>query len=307
MNLEQLQYLCAIYELGSINQAAKRLYVSQPSISGAVRKLEQELGFDILVRTTGGVRFTERGQVLVRYAKRVTEDCAVISSMSNQTQQKFRVLAPRYSPLENAFTRLCAELMEGDDFDRYDLALLSVDWEEALLTLSENRAELFVGIMPGKPGEISRLKEQLTGYGLALTELARLPLSVKLSKSHPLLQESPFPFEKLADYAMVEYRRSPNLPPPVMGLQQLPFASPKSRIRVDISNMRTQFIAQTKAWGVCAKLPASHEEKNGVRYIDIPDTCFIIGYLRDPRRPKTALEKRYLDLLKEELSFLKEE
>lgn len=304
MNLEQLQYICAIYELGSINQAAKRLYVSQPSVSSAVRKLEQELGFDILVRTAGGVRFTERGQALVRYAKRISEDCAAISSMSGQTQRKFRVLAPRYSPLENAFTRLCAELMEGEGFEAYDLGLLSADWEEALITLSENRAELFVGIMPGKPNELARVKEQLGAFGLSLNELAPLPLSVKLSKSHPLLQESPFPFEKLMEYPMVEYRRSPSLPPPVIGLQQLPFAVPRSRVRVDISNMRTQFIAQTKAWGVCAKLPPAHEEKNGVRYIDIPDTRFIIGYLRDPRRQITPLETRFLELLQEELAFL---
>ena len=89
-------------------------------------------------------------------------------------------------------------------------------------------------------------------------------------------------------------------------MQQLPFSAPKSRIRVDIGNMRTQFIAQTRAWGVCAKLPPAHEEKNGVRYIDIPDTRFIIGYLRDPRRPMTPLENRFLALLKEELSFLEE-
>ena len=306
MNLEQLQYICAIYETGSINQAAKRLYVSQPSISSAVRKLEQELGFDILLRTSVGVQFTERGQALVRYAQRVTEDCAAISSMSSQAQRKFRVLAPRYSPLENAFTRLCAELMEEEGFERYDLALLSTDWEEALITLSEHRAELFVGIMPGKPGEIARLREQLGAFGLKLTEMVRLPLSVKVSRNHPLLQESPFPFEKLMDYPMVAYRRSPNLPPPVMGLQQLPFAAPKSRVLVDISNMRTQFIAQTRAWGVCAKLPPAHEEKNGVRYVDIPDTRFIIGYLRDPRRPVTPLERRFLELLQEELAFLRE-
>ena len=304
MNLEQLQYIRAIYETGSINQAAKRLFVSQPSISSAVRKLEQELDFDILVRTSGGVQFTERGLALVRYAKRIAEDCSAISSMSDQAQRRFRVLAPRYSPLENAFTSLCAELMDGDDFEKYDMALLSTDWEEALTTLSENRAELFVGIMPGKENELARLREQLNTHGLVLKALARLPLSVKLSKTHPLLQEDPFPFDKLVEYPMVEYRRDPNLPPPVIGMQQLPFAFPRSHVRVDIGNMRTQFIARTKAWGVCAKLPSSHEEKNGVRYIDIPDTCFIIGYLRDPRRPVTPLEKRFLALLKEELSFL---
>ena len=305
MNLEQLQYICAIYETGSINQAAKHLFVSQPSISSSIRKLEQELGFDILVRTSGGVQFTERGLSLVWYAKRICEDCDAVSNMSSLAQRRFRVLAPRYSPLENAFTRLCAELMDTDTFDTYDMALLSSDWEEGLITLSEKRAELLVGIMPGKADELARLKEQLNRFGLVLHELARLPLSVKVSKTHPLLQESPFPFEKLVNYPMVEYRRDPNLPPPVIGLQQLPFPLSRSRVRVDISNMRTKFIAQTKAWGVFAKLPPVHEEKNGVRYIDIPNTNFIIGYLRDPRRPVSTLEKRFLTLLKEELAFLR--
>lgn len=304
MNLEQLQYICTIYETGSINQAAKRLFVSQPSISSAVRKLEQELGFDILVRTPGGVQFTERGFTLVRYAKRVTEECAAIASMGSQAQRRFRVLAPRYPPVENAFTRLCAELMDGDEFDTMDLALLSADWEEALTALSENRAELSVGIMPGKTAELSHLRSRLETYGLVLTELARLPLSVKLSRSHPLLQETPFPFEKLVSYPMVEYMRSPSLPPPVVGMQNLPFGQATSRICVDMGHTRTQFIASTKAWGVCAKLPPEHEEKYGVRYIDIPDTDWIIGYLRDQSRPVGPLETRFLALLREELAFL---
>lgn len=304
MTLEQLQYICAIYETGSINQAAKRLFVTQPSISSAIRKLEQELGFEIFVRTAMGVRFTERGQALVRYAKRVSEDCAAISSMSGRTQRRFRVLAPRYSPTEHAFARLCAELMEDEDFDTYDLALVSTDWEEALISLSENRAELSVVIIPGKTAELARLREQLDHFGLSLTELVWIPMSIKLSQSHPLLQETPFPFEKLAQYPMVEYTRSANLPPPVIGMQQLSLFSPKSRVRVGIGNMRTQFIAQTKAWGVCAKLPPDHAQKDGIRYIDIPDSRLIIGYLRDPRRPVGPLEKRFLELLREELAFL---
>ena len=155
-----------------------------------------------------------------------------------------------------------------------------------------------------QPAELARLREQLDTFGLILTELVRIPMSIKLSKSHPLLQETPFPFEKLAQYPLVEYTRSPNLPPPVIGMQQLSLVSPKSRIRVDIGNMRTQFIAQTKAWGVCAKLPPDHEEKNGIRYIDIPDSRLIIGYLRDPRRPVGLIENRFLELLWEELAFL---
>ena len=55
MTLQQLKYVTAIADCGSMNEAAKTLFVSQPSLSGAVKELEEEAGIEIFKRTNKGV------------------------------------------------------------------------------------------------------------------------------------------------------------------------------------------------------------------------------------------------------------
>ena len=61
MTLQQLKYILTIAEEGSFSAAAKKLYLTQPSLSAMVRSLEQELGITIFDRSTRSVRITEDG------------------------------------------------------------------------------------------------------------------------------------------------------------------------------------------------------------------------------------------------------
>ena len=54
MNIQQLRYVVAIANSGTFREAASKLFVSQPSLSVAIRDLETELGFQIFTRTTTG-------------------------------------------------------------------------------------------------------------------------------------------------------------------------------------------------------------------------------------------------------------
>ena len=58
MRIQQLQYLEKIVESGSINEAAKALFLSQPSLSNAIKELEQEMDLQLLVRQKSGVSLT---------------------------------------------------------------------------------------------------------------------------------------------------------------------------------------------------------------------------------------------------------
>ncbi len=55
MNIEQLQYMCAISQHKSITKAAESLYVTQQTVSKAIHRLEKELGFQLLVRNYNGI------------------------------------------------------------------------------------------------------------------------------------------------------------------------------------------------------------------------------------------------------------
>ncbi|MDN6860384.1 LysR substrate-binding domain-containing protein [Pseudomonas sp. CAN2814] len=74
MKLHQLRALRTIAESGSIQEASRLLEITQPSLSKAVKELEEELGVPLLVRSNRGVTVTEYGERLVSMACTVTEE-----------------------------------------------------------------------------------------------------------------------------------------------------------------------------------------------------------------------------------------
>ena len=62
MTLQQLKYAIAVADQGSMNEAAKSLFISQPSLSGAIKEMEKELGFELFLRTSRGIVVTPEGE-----------------------------------------------------------------------------------------------------------------------------------------------------------------------------------------------------------------------------------------------------
>ena len=62
MTLQQIAYALAILETGSMNKAAEALFVSQPTLTSAMKELEQEIGIRIFQRTSHGMVQTKEGE-----------------------------------------------------------------------------------------------------------------------------------------------------------------------------------------------------------------------------------------------------
>lgn len=69
MHIDQLRYLVLIKRLGSINKASEQVHISQQALSTSIKKLENEVGHDLLVRHTHGVSLTENGRLLAKFAE----------------------------------------------------------------------------------------------------------------------------------------------------------------------------------------------------------------------------------------------
>ena len=80
MTLQQLKYVIEIVLCGSINEAAGRLYMSQPSLSKAVKELEKELGINIFLRTSKGITLSTDGAEFLGYARQVVEQLSFWSA-----------------------------------------------------------------------------------------------------------------------------------------------------------------------------------------------------------------------------------
>lgn len=85
--LRQLQYLVAIAETGRFVEAARRVNVSQPSLSAQVAAMEQELGVMLFERTGTGVLLTPKGMELVQRAREILRDVADFKASARQTPQ----------------------------------------------------------------------------------------------------------------------------------------------------------------------------------------------------------------------------
>ena len=78
MTLAQLRYVITVAQLGTLSSAAKRLYISQPSLTSAIKELEKELGITIFIRTNKGVVLSRQGEEFLGYARQVIEQTNLI-------------------------------------------------------------------------------------------------------------------------------------------------------------------------------------------------------------------------------------
>ena len=78
MTLQQMKYVLAIADEGSMNKAAERLFVSQPSLTSAVRELEKEAGIQIFVRGSRGVTVTAEGADFLMYVRQVCQQYDIL-------------------------------------------------------------------------------------------------------------------------------------------------------------------------------------------------------------------------------------
>ena len=73
MTLQQLKYVIEVSRSRSINKAAQNLFISQPSLSNALKELENEIGIIIFMRTNKGIILTPEGSEFLGYARQVVE------------------------------------------------------------------------------------------------------------------------------------------------------------------------------------------------------------------------------------------
>ena len=109
MTLQQLKYVVEVAERGSITEAAKSLFIAQPSLSAAIRDLEEETGTTIFLRNSRGILLTQEGVEFLGYARQVVQQAALIEDKyiaHSATRQRFSVSTQHYSFTSSAFVEL---------------------------------------------------------------------------------------------------------------------------------------------------------------------------------------------------------
>ena len=141
MTLQQLKYVTAIADCGSMNEAAKTLFVSQPSLSGAVKELEEEAGIEIFKRTNKGVLPTPEGEEFLGYARQLLNQYELMEDRfirRTRVKKKFSVSMQHYSFAVKAFV----ELVKQYGMDEYEFAVYETKTGEVISNVRNFRSNL---------------------------------------------------------------------------------------------------------------------------------------------------------------------
>ncbi|ADZ81911.1 LysR family transcriptional regulator [Cellulosilyticum lentocellum] len=204
MTLQQLKYVVAIADKGSINEAAKYLFISQPSLSNAIKDLEKEIKITIFTRTNRGIQISSEGAEFLGYARQVLQQSELLEQKylsGMPAKQRFSVSTHHYLFAANAFVDLIKEF-GGEE---YEFTFRETKTYEVIDDVKNLRSE--IGLIYLSDFNAPVIGKLLKESNLVFTELFTARPHVFLYKHHPLAQNKTITLEELEDYPCVSFEQ----------------------------------------------------------------------------------------------------
>lgn len=203
MTIQQCKYILKIAECGSLNEAAKQLFVAQSSLSVCVKQLEQELSIRIFERSGTGVFLTDEGVEFARYARQLVEehDFVVNRYAEKDPCGRLYVSTQHYDFVADIFAKLVNAMTEP----RYRFALREMKTYDVIR--ETETAYCDIGIIAIKSGDSGVMERYLSKLGLSFTPIFKASPHVYLRREHPLSSRPLITARQLKDFPYVSYEQ----------------------------------------------------------------------------------------------------
>lgn len=202
MTIQQLKYIITVAETGSITEAAKKLYISQPSLSNAIKDIEKETKLTVFHRSRQGIALTKEGLEFLGYARSVVQQMELIENrfVSNEPAKlRFGVSTQHYTFTSNAFV----EMVERFGQERYEFILNETQTIQIMEDVKNRFSDL--GILFISNGNKTIIRKELEDRRLQFFELFTAKPHVFLSADHPLAERKSVTLSQLRDYPRLNF------------------------------------------------------------------------------------------------------
>lgn len=294
MTLAQLRYVVTVGGEKSMNEAAKKLFISQPSLSAAIRELEAEIGIEIFKRTSRGIVLTPEGEEFIGYARQVTEQCELIETKyvyKETVKQKFGVSMQHYTFAVNAFV----EMVKQFGMEKYEFAVRETKTHEVIEDVKNFKSE--IGILYLNDFNEKVLNKLFTEYELEFHELLRCGIYVYIWKGHPLAGKQEIALEELADYPCLSFEQG-NYNSFYFAEEVLSNYQYKQLIKANDRATLLNLMVGLNGYTLCSGIIC--EELNGSDYCAVKlksDEVMSIGYLKRKGIALSELGQKYIEEL----------
>ena len=202
MTLTQLRYAITVANVNSMNEAARKLFISQPSLSTAIKELEEEIGVELFHRTNRGIVITPEGKEFIGYARQVVEQYELIEAKyisKEQVKKKFSVSMQHYTFAVDAFVQMVKQF----GMDEYEFAVHETKTYEVIEDVKNLTSE--IGILYLNDFNQKVLNKMFQENGLEFCELLKCHIYVYMWKGHPLAGKKEISLEELTDYPCLSF------------------------------------------------------------------------------------------------------
>lgn len=294
MTLTQLKYAITVARANSMNEAARTLFISQPSLSSAIKELEGEIGLELFRRTNRGIFLTPEGEEFIGYARQVVEQYQLIESkyiVKEQEKKKFSVSTQHYTFAVNAFV----ELVKQFGMDEYEFAVYETKTYQVIEDVKNFKSE--IGVLYLNEFNRQVLTKLFHEFGLEFHEILKCGIYVYMWKGHPLAGKEEIVLEELKDYPCLSFDQgiynSFYFAEEVLSTYEYKQLI-KASDRATVLNLMVGLNGYTLCSGIIC------EELNGSDYCAIKlksDEVMSIGYLMRKGTSISPLGQRYLEEL----------
>lgn len=298
MRIQQLEYLEKIVEAGSINEAAKRLFLTQPSLSNAVKELENEMGIQIFQRSSGGISLTAEGREFMTYSKQILDQVNLMNERyknGQQRKQSFSVSAQHYAFVVHAFV----ELIKSVNASEYQFTLRETETQNIFNDLAQFKSEL--GILYTNRFNQKIMQRLFKENNLVFTPLFVAKPHIFVSRYNPLTSKSSVNLSDLEDYPYLSYEQG-EVNSFYFSEEILSTLSHKKSIKV--SDRATIFNLMVGLNGYTISSGIISSKLNDDKIVAIPlnvDDDITMGWLKHRQVELSPLAERYLTMLKEHI------
>lgn len=204
MTLQQIFYILTISDCGSMNKAAELLYITQPTLTSAVKELEGEIGITVFQRTGKGTVPTTEGEEFLIYARQLYQQYELLCEKYSAPfgiKRRFAVSAQHYSFAVKAFV----ETVKQFDMQKYDFAMREEKTIDVINDVSSLKSE--IGLLYLNDFNEKIVNKMLRDNELEFHRLIECKAYVYIWKKHPLANNESISFSELEPYPCLSFEQ----------------------------------------------------------------------------------------------------
>ena len=296
MTLKQLQYAVTVADTGNITEAAKKLFIAQPSLTSAIHELEKEYGITLFSRSNKGIELTPDGDEFIGYARQVLEQTALIDERytgKSAAKQRFCVSSQHYSFVVEAFVNL----LKTYGKERYEFHMRETQTYEIIDDVAHMRSE--IGVLYLNRFNESIIRKTLRDNGLVFEPLFTAKPHVFIGKNNPLASKKLLTPNDLKPYPRLSYEQGSHNSFYFSEEILSTLDSDKELVVCDRATLFNMLIG-LNGYTICSGVIS--EELNGPNIIAKPlkvDDYMEIGYILPSSIRPSGLTAKYIEILKD--------